>query len=97
MFLWHCPRGRPHWVLPSTLPCGARTFLGRDVRPRPPGLLPFSLYTMDWSDGPSEGTLPRSGSAEAGRPGRGWLKRRLGRSVRAARGRPRPPRMPAGV
>jgi hypothetical protein len=27
MFLWHYPRGRPHWALPSTLPCGARTFL----------------------------------------------------------------------
>jgi hypothetical protein len=31
-FLWHCPWGRPPWVLPSTLPCGARTFL-----PSPPG------------------------------------------------------------
>jgi len=26
--LWHCPAGRPDWVLPSTLPCGVRTFLG---------------------------------------------------------------------
>ena len=26
-FLWHFPRGRPHRVLPGTLPCGARTFL----------------------------------------------------------------------
>ncbi len=26
-FLWRCPRGRPHRVLPGTLPCGARTFL----------------------------------------------------------------------
>ena len=26
-FLWHFPWGRPHWELPSTLPCGARTFL----------------------------------------------------------------------
>jgi len=25
--LWHCPWGRPPWALPSTLPCGARTFL----------------------------------------------------------------------
>jgi len=30
LFLWHFPWGRPHWALPSTLPCGARTFL----RPR---------------------------------------------------------------
>jgi len=25
--LWHCPWGCPPWELPSTLPCGARTFL----------------------------------------------------------------------
>jgi len=35
--LWHCPAGRPDWVLPSTVPCGVRTFLGRvePVRGRP--------------------------------------------------------------
>ena len=27
MFLWHFPWGHPHWVLPSTLPSGVRTFL----------------------------------------------------------------------
>src|ERR1700682_4252559 len=26
-FLWHFPSGRPDWVLPSALLCGARTFL----------------------------------------------------------------------
>src|SRR5438477_5896751 len=26
-FLWHFPSGCPDWVLPSALPCGARTFL----------------------------------------------------------------------
>ncbi|MEE3261360.1 MAG: hypothetical protein VX290_00845, partial [Candidatus Latescibacterota bacterium] len=26
-FLWHCLWGHPPWALPSTLPCGARTFL----------------------------------------------------------------------
>jgi hypothetical protein len=34
-FLWHFPAGRPDWVLPSTVPCGVRTFLGpgrRSVR-----------------------------------------------------------------
>ena len=42
--LWHCPAGHPGWALPTTLPCGARTFLGETrevpdatVRPaRPP-------------------------------------------------------------
>jgi len=28
-FLWHFPSGRPDWVLPSALLCGARTFLQR--------------------------------------------------------------------
>src|SRR5690606_16659161 len=27
-FLWHFPAGHPGSVLPTTLPCGARTFLG---------------------------------------------------------------------
>ncbi len=27
-FLWHWPAGYPEWALPTTLPCGARTFLG---------------------------------------------------------------------
>src|SRR5688572_13407029 len=30
--LWHCPAGHPGWVLPTTLPCGARTFLGERLR-----------------------------------------------------------------
>ncbi len=42
-FLWHCPAGHPGWALPTTLPCGVRTFLGgtqgadaaaRPARPR---------------------------------------------------------------
>jgi hypothetical protein len=30
--LWHCPAGHPGWVLPTTLPCGVRTFLGERYR-----------------------------------------------------------------
>lgn len=30
--LWHCPAGHPGWLLATTLPCGARTFLGGDPR-----------------------------------------------------------------
>ena len=41
--LLHCPAGHPGWVLPTTLPCGARTFLDdpgpRTVPPRPPDRL----------------------------------------------------------
>src|SRR5215218_3078279 len=37
-FLWHCPAGHPGWALPTTLPCGARTFLGTgEPVTRPPG------------------------------------------------------------
>ena len=32
-FLWHCPAGRPGWLLATTLPCGARTFLGESGSP----------------------------------------------------------------
>src|SRR5882672_7596120 len=36
-FLWHFPWDRSRWGLPSTLPCGARTFLRPRKRgPRPP-------------------------------------------------------------
>src|SRR5579863_8308538 len=40
-FLWHCPAGHPGSVLPTTLPCGARTFLtgqtpGATARPTHP-------------------------------------------------------------
>src|SRR5690349_1886890 len=31
--LWHCPAGHPGSPLTTTLPCGARTFLGDGVSP----------------------------------------------------------------
>ena len=43
-FLWHCPAGHPGWALPTTLPCGARTFLGGSPRRgRPAGSSVSSL------------------------------------------------------
>ena len=45
--LLHCPAGRPDWVLPSTVPCGVRTFLGPipphdgPVRGHPTNSLPW--------------------------------------------------------
>ena len=36
--LWHCPAGHPGWALPTTLPCGVRTFLD-PPGPRPPNRL----------------------------------------------------------
>ena len=40
-FLWHFPAGHPGWALPTTLPCGVRTFLDhlrKDGRGRPADL-----------------------------------------------------------
>ena len=42
--LWHCPAGRPDWLLASTLPCGGRTFLDPgEPGPRPPSRLPLPV------------------------------------------------------
>ena len=66
-FLWHCPAGCPGWALPTTLPCGARTFLGviaHDAIARPtrsiPGywLLPANLNSVLILLPPSEGKTP---------------------------------------
>jgi hypothetical protein len=48
-FLWHCPAGHPGSALPTTLPCGARTFLtglapGATARPTHPCLGYAELY-----------------------------------------------------
>jgi len=42
--LLHCPAGRPDWVLPSTVPCGVRTFLEPvvPVRGHPADSLPLT-------------------------------------------------------
>ena len=37
-FLWHYPAGHPGWALPTTAPCGVRTFLDA-CAPRSPGRL----------------------------------------------------------
>ena len=45
-FLWHCPAGHPGSALPTTLPCGARTFLtGPEGPARPSGRLTRSKDT----------------------------------------------------
>jgi len=59
--LWHCPAGHPGWVLPTTLPCGARTFLGGCKHPtRPPGWL------IRVAQGSGSGALPGTGGGHAG-------------------------------
>ena len=43
--LWHFPWGHPHWALPSTLPYGARTFLGKLSQPAITPSTPPSVMT----------------------------------------------------
>src|SRR5436190_20793985 len=50
--LWHFPAGHPDWLLASTLPCGAPTFLDPvGAGSRPPGRLATSIL-------PRNGTIP---------------------------------------
>ncbi len=65
--LWHFPAGHPGWLLATTLPCGARTFLGAppvpgrcDAVARPAH--PWASVTARWRAG------------QSGRPP-GWLTR----------------------
>ncbi len=50
--LWHWPAGHPEWALPTTLPCGARTFLE-----------PLPWRATAWSTHPRS-SLPASCPAE---------------------------------
>src|SRR6478735_1714896 len=58
-FLWHCLADRSGWVLPTALPCGARTFLGaaanRPRRDRPAD--PFASASL-----PAGGVCPPQAS-----------------------------------
>ena len=82
--LWHFPAGYPGWALPTTLPCGARTFLDSAVTclPRPPGQLACSAriptQPTAWKV-----TVPRIGSAEVNSRSTRFPKGRLGSATRA--------------
>ena len=43
-FLWYFPYPFGRWVLPTTLPCGARTFLPPTSEERSPSHLPWVTY-----------------------------------------------------
>ncbi|CAI7978869.1 hypothetical protein FRAHR75_520055 [Frankia sp. Hr75.2] len=72
--LWHCPAGHPGWALPTTPPCGARTFLGgtrarAPVPTRPSGQLVraaqhMALAVLDFGHG-----VRRRGGATPDRAG----------------------------
>ena len=71
-FLWHCPAGRPGWLLATTLPCGVRTFLGNPGFPRPSARLVCRRV---------HGTAPTGARrAAAARPAEPARARRRGRA-----------------
>src|SRR5450755_346452 len=67
-FLWHFPAGHPGSALPTTLPCGARTFLGaarcREAT-RPPGRLARRCVQDRASRGAGAPAALRRGAAAA--------------------------------
>src|ERR671930_1301696 len=80
--------GRPAWALPSTLPCGVRTFLER-CRPRPPGRLLRAQYRKRVAPNRSPGRIIRRIHACAGR-----VRVAVGDLVRRVHERTRGPRRP---
>jgi len=67
--LWHCPAGHPGWALPTTLPCGVRTFLDRRASydacpPRPPGRLARSDHLTGLRPRPARGIRRRGGRGD---------------------------------
>jgi hypothetical protein len=69
-FLWHCPAGHPGSALPTTLPCGARTFLaglapGATARPTHP--------CSGYAERRRAGVDDRTPAGEARDPGSGQL------------------------
>ncbi len=71
-FLWHCPASHPGWALPTTLPCGVRTFLDTTdgvhhpdavaARPAHPRLQPSACI------GPEDQSARSGPRASPGRP-----------------------------
>lgn len=62
-FLWHWPAGYPEWALPTTLPCGARTFLGGTDACTPSNATAWSTHPSSILGDPE--LLPHSGRAGA--------------------------------
>ena len=63
--LWHFPAGHPDWVLPSTVPCGVRTFLG-PVKPVRGRLADSPPRSVSHGCRPGDTGTPRAGSGGSG-------------------------------
>src|SRR6478609_5114322 len=69
--LWHCPAGHPGWALPTTLPCGARTFLGGEVLRPAPTRPPDRLVRTGKGTARGASLPPRGPRGTAAGPGTG--------------------------
>src|SRR5690242_12354277 len=76
--LWHCPAGHPGSVLPTTLPCGARTFLTWPCahgQARPPGRLALPTKDRRWRLRGNALTAPGPGKDRGWSPKPGRARR----------------------
>ena len=104
--LLHCPAGRPDWVLPSTVPCGVRTFLGSrpcchgPIRGHPANSLPPPAYDARAGVSASCGPRCRGAGREVDASGVPVRRRRPRADLLRRRGRHRStnagPRRPPG-
>ncbi len=80
--LWHCLADCSGWVLPTALPCGARTFLGAGdpaTRPSSRPIRPVSLTLRRiGADAEVEREVDRKAAEQQRRGPRGALPHRLG-------------------
>src|SRR6266545_7329281 len=95
--LWHCPAGCPGWVLPTTSPCGARTFLDAHpevyaaaARPAHPRRQGYRRSRHTPSHRPTASQASRVRPAESRQPSHGDVDehRRRDRTAEDARQRP---------
>jgi hypothetical protein len=101
--LWHCLADHSGWVLPTALPCGARTFLGaaanreRRDRPADPFAWPSLAPPPERACGVSPSARSRRSAARAGSRS-GSLRTGVGQRMprpRVPRWRPHPRARPA--
>src|SRR3954464_4897967 len=93
--LWHFPAGHPGWELPTTSPCGARTFLdvtprGADAVARPAHPRPQDRGVLAWG---GERRRLRRAPADVG----GRSRARHGVPAQPRAPRPVGPRAPRGL
>ncbi|MGO8958127.1 MAG: hypothetical protein ACLQFR_12260, partial [Streptosporangiaceae bacterium] len=65
---WHYPAGHPGSALPTTLPCGARTFLGTPVRRAAAARLTRPPLHQDYGNQPVKAHYEAGGAGMISQP-----------------------------